>query len=158
ADSTAYELGRVPYTLAFFAALGTAVAQWVFKRADAPSAHAGAFEALISELHDAEAIRERISRDSANRGDTPVAYVAPRDPREEILARIWSTVLHLERVGVHDDFFALGGSSLSAIQVLVALREAFSVSLPLSRFIDAPTIAGLAAAVSGGAIEAPFPM
>lgn len=82
------------------------------------------------------------------------AYVAPRGPIEAALARIWAEVLGLERVGIHDSFFALGGHSLLGIRLLSRVRETFSVNLPLRVLFETPTIAELALAV-GGAEVAP---
>ncbi len=75
------------------------------------------------------------------------AFVAPRTPIEERLAHIWSDVLHVERVGVLDNFFQLGGHSLLAAQVISRARTALSVELPLRRIFETPNIAGLAAAI-----------
>src|SRR6185295_2167913 len=50
-------------------------------------------------------------------------YEAPRTPLEETLAEIWAEVLGLEKVGVHDSFFALGGDSIRSVQVIAALVE-----------------------------------
>nr|AQM37584.1 nonribosomal peptide synthetase [Myxococcus virescens] len=75
--------------------------------------------------------------------------VAPRTPHEEILAGIWSAVLGQERVGVHDDFFDLGGHSLKATQVIARAREAFGVDLPVRSIFERRTIAQLAEALSG---------
>src|SRR5262249_42304762 len=47
-----------------------------------------------------------------------IPYVAARTPMEELLTGIWEEVLHVERIGVHDDFFELGGNSLSATRVV----------------------------------------
>ncbi len=69
---------------------------------------------------------------------------APRTPAEETLAEIWQSVLGLDRVGVHDDFFELGGDSLSSIRVLSrASRAGFEID-PQS-FFRTPTVAAMAA-------------
>jgi acyl carrier protein len=75
-------------------------------------------------------------------------YVAPRDPVEEAIAAIWTSVLGIEHVGVHDSFFEVGGHSLAATQVVSRVREALRVELPLRRLFETPTIEGLASAVA----------
>jgi amino acid adenylation domain-containing protein len=72
------------------------------------------------------------------------AYAAPRTETEAQLARIWAEVLRLERVGVEDDFFALGGHSLRATQVTSRAEEAFRVEVPLTALFEHKTVAGLA--------------
>jgi amino acid adenylation domain-containing protein len=74
-------------------------------------------------------------------------YVAPRTPIEEKLAAIWIEVLGIERVGIHDNFFNLGGHSLMATQVIARIRSTFDFELPLRRLFATPTIAGLADAI-----------
>ncbi|MDZ8095167.1 MAG: amino acid adenylation domain-containing protein [Nostoc sp. DedQUE05] len=69
--------------------------------------------------------------------------IPPRTASEEVLAGIWSDVLELEQVGIHDNFFALGGHSLSAMQVIARLRETFKMELPISWLFDYPTIVEL---------------
>ena len=71
-------------------------------------------------------------------------FVAPRSVVEEMLASIWEQILDIERVSIHDNFFALGGHSLLATQVVSRLRQAFQVSLPLRSVFEAPTVASLA--------------
>jgi amino acid adenylation domain-containing protein len=75
-------------------------------------------------------------------------YVAPQTPTEEIVASIWAQVLHLERVGIHDNFFDRGGHSLLATQIIARLRETFQVELPLQSFFQAPTVAQMAEVVT----------
>jgi acyl carrier protein len=67
-------------------------------------------------------------------------YVAPRTPIEEVLASIWIELLEVERVGVHDNFFDLGGHSLMAMRLMAALRNTLGISLPLKTFFESPTI------------------
>jgi acyl carrier protein len=74
-------------------------------------------------------------------------FVAPRTPVEQGVADIWSEVLGLERVGIHENFFSLGGHSLKATQVVSRVRETFQVDLPLASLFANPTTADLASAV-----------
>ena len=71
------------------------------------------------------------------------AYVAPRTPAEKILAKIWQDVLRLERVGIANNFFALGGDSIRAILVALAVRRA-GLTLSPRQIFEYPTIAELA--------------
>jgi amino acid adenylation domain-containing protein len=77
--------------------------------------------------------------------DTP--YDPPRTSTETRLAAIWCELLHLERVGRLDDFFALGGHSLFALQVVARVRDVLHMELPLKSVFDAPVLQSLAAAI-----------
>ncbi|PTL74997.1 non-ribosomal peptide synthetase [Vitiosangium sp. GDMCC 1.1324] len=72
------------------------------------------------------------------------AYVAPRTGIERALAELWASLLKRQRVGAHDNFFELGGHSLLAMQLVLRLREALSVELPVRALFEAPTVAELA--------------
>ena len=72
------------------------------------------------------------------------AFVAARTRAEKILTEIWRDVLDLERIGVHDDFFALGGSSTHSLEVAVKAKAAGLPLKPESVFLFG-TIAELAA-------------
>ncbi|MEA2175919.1 MAG: hypothetical protein QOD00_3511, partial [Blastocatellia bacterium] len=65
-------------------------------------------------------------------------------PTEEMLARVWSEILRVERVRTHDNFFDLGGHSLLAMQLMSRVREVFGVDVSVRQLFEAPTLAGLA--------------
>lgn len=75
-------------------------------------------------------------------------YLAPRDAKEETLALMWRSILRKDRIGVQDNFFQLGGDSLSAVQMLARVRHSLSVSIPLKDFFLRPNIEALAFAVN----------
>ncbi|HEY7767999.1 amino acid adenylation domain-containing protein, partial [Longimicrobium sp.] len=75
------------------------------------------------------------------------SYVAPRTPVEEVLAGIWAQVLGVDRVGVEDDFFALGGHSLLVTRLLARVQNALGAVVPLRAVFEGPTVAQLAARV-----------
>ncbi|HYX24784.1 MAG TPA: amino acid adenylation domain-containing protein, partial [Thermoanaerobaculia bacterium] len=70
-------------------------------------------------------------------------YVQPRTPVEEILCALWSEVLGVDRVGIHDDFFALGGHSLIATRVAARLNKGLGVDLPVRTLFRATTVEDL---------------
>ena len=70
-------------------------------------------------------------------------YRAPASPVEEILAGIYAQVLGLERVGVDDSFFDLGGDSLSAMRVIAAINTALDAGLAVRTLFDAPSVRSL---------------
>jgi thioesterase domain-containing protein/acyl carrier protein len=74
-------------------------------------------------------------------------FEPPRTPTETALSDIWGHVLGSERIGRNDDFFALGGHSLSAMQLVAAVNSRFATELPLKILFERPTIAHLAAAI-----------
>lgn len=75
--------------------------------------------------------------------------LAPGTPTEEVLRDIWKEVLALHHVGVHDNFFALGGQSVLATQVVARLHSRFGFELPAQTVFEARTIADLAKLIDG---------
>lgn len=67
-----------------------------------------------------------------------------KETLEEQVAGLWQQLLGLERVGVEEDFFRLGGESLSALQILNRVQELYGIELSLREFYEAPTVVGLA--------------
>jgi acyl carrier protein len=88
--------------------------------------------------------RRRAAAPAADRADVRT----PDDPVERRIAEVWQEVLGVPRVGSGDDFFLLGGDSLSGLQVLSKLRSELAVELPLQSFFEARTVAGMAAVVA----------
>ncbi len=76
--------------------------------------------------------------------------VAPHTPVEIALAEIFRELLGAHRIGIHDDFFRLGGHSILAIRLMARVKDLFGVTLPLSTLLRAPTVSQLAAAVVSG--------
>ncbi|MEH2405211.1 beta-ketoacyl synthase N-terminal-like domain-containing protein [Nostoc sp.] len=79
-----------------------------------------------------------------SRPDLPNYYVAPSDDIEQKIADIWQELLGIKQVGIHDNFFQLGGDSLIAVQVLSRLRNIFSIKLTVASLFESPTIAEIA--------------
>jgi acyl-CoA synthetase (AMP-forming)/AMP-acid ligase II len=70
---------------------------------------------------------------------TPRTYIPPRTPMEKMLAGCWAEILQVERVGVHDDFFALGGDSLLVAHAIARVHDVMHFDIEISRFFEAPT-------------------
>ena len=80
---------------------------------------------------------------SHGRGTT----IAPRTPVEQMLASIWSELLGLARIGIHDNFFESGGHSLLATQLISRVRERFQVDVALRQLFERPTIESFATVI-----------
>jgi acyl carrier protein len=75
-------------------------------------------------------------------------YVAPRTPTEELLVEIWEGLLPVDRVGIDDDFFDLGGHSMMALRLVARIHERLGVDVFLTAVFEHPTVRGLADAVA----------
>ncbi|MBU0994172.1 MAG: acyltransferase domain-containing protein [Proteobacteria bacterium] len=73
-----------------------------------------------------------------------IPYMAPSNTTEEALANIWQSFLGYDKIGIHDDFFSLGGDSLKALQLISRIRKAFDRKLSIANFFKYPTIEQLA--------------
>jgi amino acid adenylation domain-containing protein len=91
----------------------------------------------------------KVDRRALPKVDTAVErpYTAPADPEEAKVAEIWQTLFEKARIGVEDDFFDLGGTSLLAIRLFTEIDRAFGVKLPMSTVLEANTIRKMAALV-----------
>ncbi|MBY0573496.1 MAG: AMP-binding protein, partial [Undibacterium sp.] len=71
-------------------------------------------------------------------------YLAPRSKTEQILSEIWQEILGVERVGIKDNFFRLGGHSLSATRLVARINQRFQIKLPLKVVFETADLQGLA--------------
>lgn len=109
---------------------------------------------VVASSVDIEAWREDLERSAPReaaagpafeRPSLSSSFEEPRTPLERDLAAIWRELLGVEKVGVRDDFFELGGQSLIAVRLFAKVKKKHGVELPLSVLFEAPTIEGCAA-------------
>jgi acyl-CoA synthetase (AMP-forming)/AMP-acid ligase II/aryl carrier-like protein len=91
----------------------------------------------------------KVDRKALAKMDTGAAplgteHVAPRTPTEEIVASAWAETLDVRAPGIHDNFFEVGGHSMSAARLMARLRAGFGFEVGLRSLFERPTIAGLA--------------
>jgi FkbH-like protein len=98
---------------------------------------------IATQFGRAERVVKAVGDKKRERPEAKREYVAPRTVFEEILANIWSEVLGVERIGIHDNFFEFGGHSLLATQLLSRVRDEFGAELSIQALFAAPTVAGL---------------
>jgi amino acid adenylation domain-containing protein len=90
--------------------------------------------------------RKSLPAPDATRPELESIFVAPRTPLEEQLVAIWSSVLGLDRVGIHDNFFDLGGASIQSLEIIAKAGEA-GIPLALEMLFEFQTIAELATVI-----------
>ena len=84
---------------------------------------------------------------SGIRPELETPYTPPGNRVEEELAKIWAEILSLDRVGVHDNFFDLGGHSLAATRFVSQIIKRFRLEIPLRTLLEAPTVAEMAVVI-----------
>jgi amino acid adenylation domain-containing protein len=92
--------------------------------------------------------RKALPDPGTSRPHLATEYAAPRNSIEEKLAQIWAEVLSLEQIGIHDDFFDLGGHSLAATRVISRVIAVFRLQLPIQALFDSPTVAAMSIVIS----------
>jgi FkbM family methyltransferase len=94
---------------------------------------------------------DRQALPAATRDSEPPAHASllAQTETEKVLAAIWRDLLKVEAIGMHDDFFDLGGQSLVAIKAVSRIRDVFAVDVPLRNLFERPTVAGLAEVIDG---------
>ncbi|NIR48777.1 MAG: amino acid adenylation domain-containing protein, partial [Phycisphaerae bacterium] len=81
------------------------------------------------------------------RPDLEETFVPPRNPVEEVLCGIWAEVLNIEKAGIQDNFFDLGGHSILVTRLVSRIRDSLQVELPLRTVFETPTVAALSDAL-----------
>lgn len=116
----------------------------------------GAGRLLASRLQDSGVARDVARPDKPGAKPRPAleqGFVAPRNEIEKRVARIWASVLHVDPVGVEDNFFHLGGASLATIEITTRLFQEFAVNIPIDAFLHAPTVAELSRQIEAKTME-----
>jgi acyl carrier protein len=97
--------------------------------------------------------RRALPEPNDKRPELSTAYALPTDEIEKTLASIWEKVLDVRPVGIHDNFFDLGGHSLSATQVISQVIKQFQLELPLQSLFQSPTVAKMAAVITQNQVK-----
>jgi acyl transferase domain-containing protein/thioesterase domain-containing protein/acyl carrier protein len=126
---------------AFTRLLSSSHTQIIVSRQSVSSILEQSSKSIAPSLNDVEV--DSIPRSVHPRPNLGMEFVAPRSALENTIASIWKKFFGIDQIGVHDDFFALGGDSLLAVQLVSKLRDVAKVDLPSHVLIGSPTIAGL---------------
>lgn len=106
-----------------------------------------AFDELRDYVSSSQTSAEGVTETSFERPELDSDFVDPRDEVERELVTFWRELLGVDRIGVEDDFFELGGYSLIAVRLFAKVRKRFDLEFPLSILFEAPTVAKLASLV-----------
>jgi acyl carrier protein len=110
-----------------------------FAQGDTP-----ALNKIANELNSVEQILNLISPEKQARPELKTDFLSPRSAIEKQVAKIWAEALGVAEVGIHDNFFDLGGHSLMAVQIASRLNKEFGVEVPVVDLFDKPTVSTLA--------------
>jgi len=97
--------------------------------------------------------RRALPEPDDQRPELDANYAAPEDETQAKIAQLWAELLNLERVGIHDNFFDLGGHSLLIVQLHRRLKSELDSSLSIAQMFQYPTIAAMAGHLSGKAVD-----
>ncbi len=119
-----------------------------------PDRKSQCFERIAVELSSPRHVFEFLQTRARQQRQRPTLgqpFVAPRGETEAVLAGIWMDLLRIEQVGIRDNFFNLGGTSLLAVDLFSRIENRFGKKLPLTALIQAPTVEQLACLLGGTA-------
>jgi len=96
-------------------------------------------------------VETRVSSAPANpRPEISTVYVAPKTDMEKEIAAVWQSLLGIDRVGIHDDFFQLGGDSLNIVQLNTELKKKYKRDIPVAVMFKYQTIQSFTRYLQGG--------
>jgi amino acid adenylation domain-containing protein len=118
----------------------------------------------ISDKPSAQSMKAKAARTTGDKGPVEDAslysrpelsnpYMAPRNALEQQLTEIWQNFFGIEKIGVSDDLFDLGGDSLKAINIISIIHKELNVTVPIKEFFDNSTIEAVAQYISGAESE-----
>ena len=117
-----------------------------------PSRIVPPYERIASALHRPDQVLLQLDVQGRKRRERPSLGQPPSPPSTEIerrLSELWAELLRLETVGVRDNYFDLGGTSLLAVDLFARIENLFGITLPLTTLVEAPTIAELTGLMEG---------
>ncbi|OQW68029.1 MAG: hypothetical protein BVN34_09530 [Proteobacteria bacterium ST_bin12] len=110
--------------------------------------HADYYEELATKLIDGQAVLNTLQSTIIRQRDLNTPYIAPQNSIEGDLQALWQSLLGIESIGVEDDYFAIGGTSLLAARLFTEIAHLYNVRLKLTTILDAPTIRRLSGYIS----------
>lgn len=93
--------------------------------------------------------RKNLPKPNLQRPDITTLYKGPTTAREKNIAVVWKELLMLDKIGIDDNFFHLGGNSILAMKTVAALKQRFGYELPVTRLYQLPTISAISHFISG---------
>ncbi|HET8846976.1 MAG TPA: KR domain-containing protein, partial [Ktedonobacteraceae bacterium] len=143
--------GLAPVDLAITPAEGDEVFQSILQFSDVPqlAVSTGDFQQRLNQWTNSESLRGQTHspEELQDRPQIGSPYVAPQAEAEQNIVKLWQDLLGIKQIGIHDDFFELGGNSLLGTQLISRLRQMFQVDLSLRTLFEAPTVAELAISI-----------
>jgi amino acid adenylation domain-containing protein len=101
--------------------------------------------------------RKALPNPGLERPELAVLYKAPVTRVEKNITAVWATLLQIDKIGIDDDFFLLGGNSLLALKTVAALKQELDLDVPITKLYQYPTISGLVNFLSGDNKLTPLP-
>jgi len=120
--------------------------------AEFPSRKVPPYERIASTLYRPDQVLLELDSQGRKRRERPSLGhppIPPRTANERRLGELWADLLHLETVGIRDNYFDLGGTSLLAVDLFARIENLFGAKLPLTALVEAPTIAELTGLMEG---------